>query len=81
MTATATSVKGARDMLARFGFDNERSNERSAIVLLGLLGLAPGDSWANSTNTARGVTPLMEHARLWAPRGHRTRGRQSGDSR
>lgn len=65
MTATTASVEGAREMLARFGFDRVRSNERSAIVLLGLLGLAPGDSWANATNTARGVTLLMEHARLW----------------
>lgn len=64
MTGLA-SVDGAREILGAFDFDAERSNERSALVLLGLLGLKPGDSWAVSTNDTHGVTPLMEHARLW----------------
>ncbi|MGD8150295.1 BsuBI/PstI family type II restriction endonuclease [Ornithinimicrobium sp. Y1694] len=66
MTSTArATIEGARVMLDRFGFDSERSNERSALVLLALLGLRPGEYWEDATNTARGVTPLMEHAQLW----------------
>ncbi len=69
MTSTApATIDGARVMLDRFGFDSERSNERSALVLLGLLGLRPGDNWEEATNAARGVTPLMEHAQLWGTR-------------
>ncbi len=64
MTTRAT-VAGARELLAAFGFDTERSNERGALVLLALLGLRPGDHWETSTSKAVGVTPIMEHARLW----------------
>ena len=53
------TVAGARELLEAFGFDAERSNERSALVLLALLGLRPGDAWEDSTNEARGVTPIM----------------------
>lgn len=52
-------------MLAAFGFDAERCNERSALVLMGLLGLSPGDPWRAASGGMHGVTPLMEHARLW----------------
>lgn len=60
------SVEGARRMLRVLGFDAERSNVRSAKVLLSLLGLKPGDRWADATNEMRGVTPLMDHvAQHW----------------
>ena len=62
---TGATVAEARALLESLGFDAERSNERSAIVLLSLLGLRPGDDWASSTNEAQGVTPIMEHARHW----------------
>lgn len=65
MTGETATIEGARAMLARFGFDPERCNARSAVVLLGLLGLRPGDTWAEATADMHGVTPLMEHARLW----------------
>jgi hypothetical protein len=64
MTSVA-SVAGARAVLSAFGFDAERSNERSALVLLGLLGLSPGDPWSAAGNEAHGVTALMEQARQW----------------
>jgi hypothetical protein len=41
------------------GFDGAGSNERSALILLGLLGLRPADSWADATRGVHGVTSLM----------------------
>lgn len=52
-------VQQARDVLSALGFDKARSNERSALTLLSLLGLRPGNSWADATRDPRGVTPLM----------------------
>lgn len=52
-------------MLQRLGFDAQRSNERSAIVLLSLLGLRPGDPWSSATGERVGVSPLMDHAQAW----------------
>jgi hypothetical protein len=52
-------VQQARDVLLALGFDRTRSNERSALTLLGLLGLRPGDSWTDATRSMYGVTPLM----------------------
>ena len=41
------------------GFDSAGSNERSALILLGLLGLRPGNSWADAIRGLHRVTPLM----------------------
>ena len=42
------SVRECQWLLRNVGFDRERCNERSALVLLALLGLKPGDPWAES---------------------------------
>jgi type II restriction enzyme len=52
-------IRQAREALAELGFDKSRSNERSALTLLSLLGLRPGDSWSDATRGLYGVTPLM----------------------
>jgi hypothetical protein len=52
-------VQQASEVLAALGFDKARSNERSALTLLSLLGLRPGDSWVDASRELRGVTPLM----------------------
>lgn len=52
-------------MLAAFGFDQQRTNERSATVLLCLLGLRPGDEWSDATGERIGVSPLMDVAQAW----------------
>lgn len=59
-------------MLAQFGFGAETSNERAALVLLGLLGLRPGNPWQDVTNNAYGTRALMDHVAqhwgtMWAP--------------
>ncbi|MGL4339520.1 MAG: hypothetical protein ACRCSP_03720 [Rhodoglobus sp.] len=38
-------VQDAQVVLEVLGMDTERSNERSALVLLALLGLRPAQSW------------------------------------
>ena len=42
-------IQEARRVLADLNFDAERSNERSALVLLALLGLTPDTAWADAT--------------------------------
>jgi hypothetical protein len=75
-------VQQAQEVLSALGFDKPRSNERSALTLLGLLGLRPGDSWADATRSLHGVTPLMnwmaEHFdKRYAPNSRETVRRQT----
>ena len=43
-------IEQARELLRAVGMDDERSNERSALTLLALARLQPGDSWDQATN-------------------------------
>jgi BsuBI/PstI restriction endonuclease domain/BsuBI/PstI restriction endonuclease HTH domain len=75
-------VQQARNALSALGFDKARSNERSALTLLSLLGLRPGDSWTDATRGLYGVTPLMnwmaEHLdKHYAPNSRETVRRQT----
>ena len=75
-------VQQARDVLSALGFDKARRNERSALTLLSLLGLRPGNSWADATRDLHGVTPLMnwmaEHLdKRYAPNSRETVRRQT----
>jgi len=60
--ATA-STDGARTLLGLLNFDVARSNERSALTLLALLDLRPGDPWAQATNPLRRVIEIMDYLR------------------
>lgn len=65
-------VEEARSLLTALGFDPERSNERSALVLLALLHLRPTDRWSDSTNPLLGTRAIMdwirdEYGRPYAP--------------
>jgi type II restriction enzyme len=53
-------IQGAKDLLARFGFDSERTNERSAMVLLALLQLKDGDAWSEARNPLLGTRAIMD---------------------
>ena len=44
----SASIRECQWLLRNLGFDRERYNERSALVLLALLGLSPGDPWSES---------------------------------
>jgi hypothetical protein len=75
-------IQQARNALSSLGFDATRSNERSALTLLALLDLRPGDSWADAARDLHGVTPLMnwmaEHLdKHYAPNSRETVRRQT----
>lgn len=56
----ASRVDEARHLLGTLGFDTERCNERSAMVLLALLHLRPGDRWSEATNPMLGTRAIMD---------------------
>jgi type II restriction enzyme len=53
-------VEEARLVLESLGFDSERSNERSAMVLLSLLHLKPGDPWRAADDPLLGTRAIMD---------------------
>lgn len=55
----ARQIQEARRILAQLNFDAERSNERSALVLLALLGLTPGTAWADATSPRLRTVEIM----------------------
>jgi BsuBI/PstI restriction endonuclease domain/BsuBI/PstI restriction endonuclease HTH domain len=59
----AQQVSAARRILALLNFDAERSNERSALVLLALLGLTPGMQWHEATNSMLRTVQIIEWIR------------------
>lgn len=56
-------VEDARIVLETLGMDAERSNERSALVLLALLRLTPAESWAGAANPMLGTRAIMDFIR------------------
>ncbi|MCV7579372.1 restriction endonuclease [Micrococcus luteus] len=56
-------VEDARIVLETLGMDAERSNERSALVLLALLRLTPAESWADAANPMLGTRAIMDFIR------------------
>jgi type II restriction enzyme len=73
----AEKVLEARALLRAFGFDAERANERSALVLLALLHLGPSDDWSAAKNPMLGTRSIMDwidekYARKYAPNSRET---------
>lgn len=56
-------VEDARIVLETLGMDAERSNERSALVLLALLRLTPTESWTETANPMLGTRAIMDFIR------------------
>jgi hypothetical protein len=56
-------VEDARLVLETLGMDAERSNERSALVLLALLNLTPTGAWAGAGNPMLGTRAIMDFIR------------------
>lgn len=56
-------VEDARIVLETLGMDAERSNERSALVLLSLLRLTPDMTWAEATIPMLGTRAIMDFIR------------------
>lgn len=53
-------VDEARRLLDLLGFDRERTNERSAMTLLALLHLRPGDAWSQAQAPMLGTRAIMD---------------------
>lgn len=56
-------VVEARALLQALNFDAERSNERSALVLLALLGLDPDSDWSAAANPMMRTVEIMDWLR------------------
>lgn len=70
-------VEEARIILETLGMDAERSNERSALVLLALLRLTPTEPWAEAANPMLGTRAIMdfirdEYGKEYAPNSRET---------
>jgi type II restriction enzyme len=61
--AAADRVEDTRIILESLGFDAERSNERSALVLLSLLHLNPDDPWEYAQAPMLGTRAIMDWIR------------------
>ncbi len=53
-------INDAIDILASLGMPCAQQNERSALCLLALLNLSPGNSWKESENPCMGISPIMD---------------------
>jgi hypothetical protein len=60
---TEARISEARRVLGEFNFDAERSNERSALVLLALLELSPDQAWSRSASPMLRTVEIMDWLR------------------
>lgn len=56
-------IAEAQKILEALGFDRERTNERSALTLLALLGLAPDTPWSEATSPLQTTRDIMDWMR------------------
>lgn len=63
MTDREVRVAEAQELLRQLGFDAERCNERSALVLLALLELPPEAPWSAASNPMRRTVEIMDWLR------------------
>lgn len=75
--AQAGQVARARRALALLNFDAERSNERSALVLLALLRLEPTEDWVRATNPSLRTVEIMEWLRHEYDRDYKPNSRET----
>ena len=75
--AQVRRVREAQDVLRSFNFDAERSNERSALVLLALLDLTPDKSWADATNPMLRTVEIMDWLRTHYGRDYKPNTRET----
>lgn len=62
MTQKERRLADALQVLIDLGMPRAQQNERSAVSLLALLDLRPGQKWHQAANPMIGITPIM----LWA---------------
>ena len=78
----ARKIDEALIVLDALGLPRQQLNERSALTLLSLLGLKPGDTWDKASDPLMGITPMMEffvehYAKKYAPNTRETVRRQT----
>lgn len=75
-------IQEALAILSDLGMPRAQRNERSALTLLALLGLKPGDLWSAASAPLMGITPIMDfvrdhYGRTYAPNTRETFRRQT----
>lgn len=78
----ARKIKEALMVLDVLGLPRQQQNERSALTLLSLLDLKPGDAWEMASDPLMGITPMMDffaehYAKKYAPNTRETVRRQT----
>ena len=71
-TAATRRIEEALGILKAIGVHRGQENERSALTLLALLNIGPGDAWDKSEDPLRGVNDIMDwmqanYGRSYAP--------------
>ena len=77
-----SQVENAKNIFMALGLPRGQQNERSALCLLALLDLKPGDKWSKAHNPLVGITPMMDwirdhYKRNYAPNTRETLRRQT----
>jgi adenine-specific DNA-methyltransferase len=75
-------IDEALEILKALGVPREQQNERSALTLLSLLGMAPSTQWSRAKAPLMGISPMMEffethYGKKYAPNTRETVRRQS----
>jgi adenine-specific DNA-methyltransferase len=73
----AKRMQEALRALTDLGLPQAQLNERSALTLLALLDLKPGDAWRKAANPLKGITPMMDffaahYGKKYAPNSRET---------
>ena len=82
MNARGARIAEARRVLSQLGLPTKQQNTRSALSLLALLSLKPGDKWAKAGSPLMGITPMMKffekhYNKTYAPNSRETVRRQT----
>lgn len=75
--ASDRRIEQAQSLLASLGFDRERTNERSALVLLALLELRPETSWSEAGTSNVGTRAIMDWIRDYYGRDYAPNSRET----
>lgn len=75
-------IQDALNILIKLGLPRQQLNERSALTLLALLALKPGQRWEDAENPLMGITPMMDffsehYGKRYAPNTRETVRRQT----
>ena len=75
-------IREALEILESLGLPRQQQNERSALTLLSLLDLKPGDAWKDAGDPLMGITPMMDffaqhYGKQYAPNTRETVRRQT----